>query len=264
MQRYRLSFRFVLWWLLTLPFVRRRDLGADGERQLARYRPSPRAIGTEHVPPEGPFIVVANHYERDGLRVWWPGMLVSSLVARERPGQPGIRWMTTDRFDSYRLFGLIHVPEAQIARLLRMAARRYEIFLRARDEVAPRVPMLRHIHRTLHRERRPIGLMPEAGNAVAGEGLALAVPGAGPALRFLSSGRIPLLPVAVYDDVDGHLTARFGPTFLLTRDDIAAASERSAAGHPGGSDAALTARVMREIAALLPHHLRGAYREVAS
>ena len=249
MINYGFSPGFVLRWLATTALGRRRDAGQDGEREFARYRPAPRAIDGDRIPREGPFIVVVNHYERPGLRMWWTAWHICVLAGRRRPG-PGIRWMITNRFAGYRLFGVTVVPEASIRWFLSIVARTYELLPVDREAIGPRAPMLRHAYRILHSEGRPLGIAPEGANAP-GQTTALgpAVPGSGEVIAWLSHGEIPILPVGVYDDEDGRLTARFGEPFTLLRRQ--GGGERDA-GAP-------TERVMLAIAELLPVELRGVY-----
>ena len=254
MHNYSFSPGFTLRWLATGPLGRRRDAAVDGQRELARYEPAAHAIGSERIPQRGAFIVVMNHYERPGLRVWWSAWLVSTMVAQRRPG-PGIRWLITDRFGSYRLFGLLPIPEATIARFLRLIARTYELLIVTRREVGPRAPVLREAYRCLHSRGRPIGITPEGGNALEGPGLAPAVPESGAAIAWLSRGTVPVLPVGVYEDAAGRLTARFGAAFTLERPARGAGAEHEAE--------ALTERVMRALAELLPPDLHGVYGAAA-
>jgi hypothetical protein len=111
--------------------------------------------------------------------------------------------------------------------------------------------MLREAYRVLHSEGRPLGIAPEGANAEGRTGaLGPAVPGSGEVIAWLSHGEIPILPVGVYDDEDGRLTARFGEPFTLLR--------RPGGGAERDADA-LTERVMLAIAELLPGELRGVY-----
>ena len=243
---YRFSIGFVIRWLATALLSRRRAIARDAERELARYRPAPQAIDDHLVPARGPFIAVINHYERPGLRMWWSVLFVSLVLARR--GAPPTRWMMTDRFHGYRVLG-VPVPDALISGLLRLVARTYGLLLVSREEIAPRAPMLRRAFRVLHSDGECVGIAPEAGNAEGLTGaLVPAMPGSGAVLAWLSHGEIPILPIGVWDDERGRLTARVGQPFTLER--------------PRGSDRdleALTDEIMHAVAVLLPAELRGAY-----
>lgn len=245
--RYRFSAPFVVRWLLTAALGARRSLVSDAARELRRF-PAPHVEGRHHLPEGTPFILVANHYERSGLRVWWTALALTSLLSEE--GTPPVRWFATDRFGSYRLGGLVPIPASVMAVSLRIISRRYGLLLVARNSVQRRAPMLRVAHRALHQEGHALALFPEGERAVPGQGLATAFEGSGEVLAWLSAGRIPVIPAGVHDDADGVLCVHFGEPWIVER------------GAARGAEA--TAEVMRRIAALLPAELRGAYAEVES
>ena len=242
--RYDFSPWFVARWLAGVVVLRRRrSLGPDARALLAGRRPRPRVEGIAHVPRGGPCIVVMNHYERPGLRVWWCAALATAALWERRGGDPPVRWLITDRFEGFR-FARVRLPNALMAWLLRTIAHAYGLLLVARSEgeAGSRSRVLREARRAL-RGSGTLGVTPEAASG-SGPELAEPSPGSGAALAWLSGGAAPLVPVAVFEDADGVLVARFGPAFTLQR--------------AGGEEPATA--VMTAIAALLPEQLRGRYR----
>jgi hypothetical protein len=257
---YGFSPGFVAAWLATLP--RPRNLGEEGERMLAGRMPPPVAMGTEHIPPVGtPFVLAMNHYERPGLRVWWPAAWVSATVWRARGEQPPVRWLIADRAHGYRA-GPLRVPDAAMAWLLRRVARRYGALAIPRASAAGvgRSQALRLADAALRGPGgRPIGITPEAARG-SGPTLAHPEPNAGAAIAWLARGGIPVLPVGVYEAPDPTappevgatppLTARFGAPLALPWTGL-----REAHAHREE----LSDTVMRAIATLLPERFRGPY-----
>jgi hypothetical protein len=249
---YRFPPSFVGRWLATSALGRRRHLGADGARLLGEREPAPAVIGAEHVPEDGAFIVVMNHYERPGIRVWWPAMLVSSAVRAQRADEAAVRWLVANRFRRYRL-GPVQVPDGLVAWFLGRIARAYELVLVERNEwgEGARSGAFRKATRLLQ-EGQSIGVTPEAAVG-SGRELRTAWRNAGIALAWLSRGETPLLPVAVFEEVEAgstRLVAHFGAPFVLVWPGLRQA--RTARDEMGD-------RVMGELAALLPEELRGAY-----
>lgn len=251
--------RFVAWWLVTATRGGQRSLGRDAERLLAGRRPPPRAIDVGHIPASGLFIAVMNHYERPGLRVWWPALWVSALVWRARREDPPLRWLVTSEFYRFHV-GPLPLPDRCVRWLLASIAARYGLITVARSERSEatlRSAAVRQAQRALHApggRARPIGITPEAAR---GHGCVLSRPSrnTGIALAHLSQGAVPLLPVAVYEDASGTLTARFGEPFTLSWQGLRVAR----AAEPPLSELA-----MRRVAALLPARLRGPYAEELS
>lgn len=251
---YVLSFGFVLRLLATAAVFGRRDLGRDGLCEASRWRLRPRVVGAERIPERGAFIVVMNHYERPGIRVWWAVMFVSAVIWRRRRQDPPVRWLATDRLYRFRVAGVL-LPDRLVRWLIRLVSHEYGFIAVHREEAGPRAPALREAYAVLRGRRgrppAPIGVTPEAASG-GGPVVGPAWPNSGMALAWLSRGETPLLPVAVYEDGDGRLTAHFGQPFALEWPGL----RRARAMRDE-----LTARVMVAVATLLPPELRGVYAD---
>ncbi len=244
-QSYNFSLGYIVRWLFSVAVLRRRRrLGPDSRELLRGAQPRPRVVGLERVPVEGPCIVVMNHYERPGLRVWWCAALVGAALESHRGGDPPLHWLITDRFEGFRFAGL-PMPDRLMAWLLGKIGDAYGLLLVARPdaEVRSRSSLLREA-RAIVRAGSVLGITPEAASG-SGPELAAAWPGSGAALSWLSAGTTPLVPVAVRDDEDGALLATFGEPFTLER----------------MSDEDGARAVMGAVTALLPRELRGVYGE---
>ncbi|MYI83671.1 MAG: hypothetical protein F4056_10490 [Chloroflexi bacterium] len=242
---YNFSLGYIVRWLFSVAVLRRRRrLGPDSREMLRGAQPRPRVVGIEQVPREGPCIVVMNHYERPGLRVWWCAALVGAALEAHRGGDPPVHWLITDRFEGFSFAGL-PMPDRLMAWLLGKIGDAYGLLLVARPdaEVRSRSSLLREAREIL-REDSVLGITPEAASG-SGPELAAAWPGSGAALSWLSSGATPLVPVAVRDAEDGALLATFGAPFTLER----------------MNDEEGARAVMGPVAALLPPELRGVYSE---
>ena len=243
---YGFSLGYIVRWLFSVAVLRRRRrLSRDSRAMLRGGPPRPRVHGIEQVPREGPCIVVMNHYERPGLRVWWCAALVGAVLATRRAEEPPVHWLITDRFERFRYFGL-PMPDRLMAWLLGKIGEAYGLLLVAKPDsaVRSRSALLREAREIL-RAGAVLGVTPEAASG-SGPELAAAWPGSGASLSWLSSGATPLVPVAVHDEEDGALVAHFGAPFTLER----------------ASDEEGARAVMGAVAALLPPELRGVYGEV--
>lgn len=256
----------VVWWALppvfTLALVwdilrgRRRSFGADATGLLRAIRPRPEVENAHLIPPEGPFVVVTNHYCRQRLGVWWSVLLIGQAIARWRPGSSEVRWVMTNQWtyqDPIRSWLVTSLTRWLFQRI----ARSYGF--------VPMPPMPPH---TLQVEERAlavrkalslaqggaiIGLAPEGRES--GDGSLIGPPvGAGRFLLLLAETGLPILPVGVAEK-NGTLTASFGEFFFLK-------------GQPGlekrWQDRRASETVMVAIGKLLPPELWGDYREQIS
>ncbi len=238
---YRFRPGFVGRWLFSQVLGRRRRLSYDAEHELAAITPAPRSEGEGHIPRSGPVILVMNHYERPGLRVWWPALVVSAAVWRVRQQEPPVCWMITDRFYRYRL-GWLVAPGGLIPWLLRRVARAYGLIVvprRLHESGARSHALLAAREQLRATDPRVVGLTPDAESGGRQPGQAWR--NAGAAVAALSAGSVPVLPVAVFEDADGTLVARFG-----------APSPFGPSRDGGGGREQLAQELMARITSLLP------------
>ncbi|MGD0205196.1 MAG: hypothetical protein ABSB57_01960 [Dehalococcoidia bacterium] len=247
---YRLRISIILRFIWAVLRGRTRNLAADGEATLMAARPKPQALNDQHIPAEGSFVLVANHYERPGLKVFWGGMLASHAVAQRRTSQESLRWLMTSEWHNFRL-GPLPVPVWVFRWLFRRIARVYGLVIipRAAERGVGRAAALRTILNALRDGEEAIGLFPEG----MGTGhLIEPMPGVGSFLLSLSNRGIPMLPVGIFEE-GGRLIASFGPPFSIHVPRSVEKEER---------ERLASQQVMVAIGRLLPPQLWGVYAPV--
>ncbi len=247
-EAYRLPLSYILRFILAVLLGRKRDLGRDARGTLMTARPRPKILDDQHIPSEGPFVFVANHYERPGLKVWWGGILAATAIYERRQSQRTLRWLMTSEWYDFRLAGVVPVPTWLLRWLFRRIANVYGLVIvpRSPERRVGRAAAMRAIMEVMKRRGDPIGLYPEG---VGHEVLIEAMPGTGLFLNSLSRRGIPLLPCGVYEE-EGVLTARFGPPFFVDLPQTTAKEER---------DRLAREQVMARIGRLLPQPMWGPY-----
>ena len=228
---------------------RRRSFTRDGISIMAANRSRPRRIeGIEHIPREGPFIVVMNHFSRRGLRPFHCGMAIAEAVASVRPDAAEIHWAFTSEYVDLRI-GPVTIPVRFLRWLFGRVARIYGLVTIARREelVMGRATALRQLARLVATE--PIGLTPEGleSNGI----LIRPQPGTGLFLASVEGHRAPLLPVGLFEDGE-TLCVRFGAPFRIDLPKGVARAEQ---------DRIASERVMLAIGRELPPSYWGAYAE---
>lgn len=220
---------------LDLP-LRSRSLVDDCRAMVETISPPPAVIGVEHVPADGACLLVANHYQRRGLWIAWPGAVITLAIAGRRTRADGVHWLVLGGLRIFQARG--SGPEIPFTRrIFRAVARTYGMTALPLDGVNERASALRSWLLAL-RNGEVVGMFPEGERGRAG---ALLAPG--PALdrffRLVRAMRVPILPVGIWEE-DDRLHVSFGSAMFLSDGD--------------GSDA-----VMRAIAVQLPAQIRGRY-----
>ena len=246
-ESYPLRFSLILRFAWATLWGRRRDLPADIAASLAAVRPQPQVRNDHHIPAEGSFVLVLNHYERPGLKVFWSGCVASHAVAQRRPRHKAVRWLMTSEWHNARL-GPIPVPVLVWRLLFRRLSRAYGLVIipRAAERGVGRAAAMRTILNIVRGSDEPIGLFPEA----VGTGrLIQPPPGLGSFLLLLSSHGLPILPAGAFEE-EGRLTVSFGPPFRIDVPRSASRAEK---------ERLASQQVMVAIGRLLPQELRGVY-----
>ncbi len=246
-EAYRLRIPLILKFIWAVLRGRTRVLAADVEATLMAARPKPQARNVQQIPAEGSFVLVANHYERPGLKVFWSGMLASHAVAQRRTSQKSLRWLMTSEWYDFRL-GPLPVPVWTTRWLFRRIAQVYGLVIvpRAAERGVGRAAAMRSILNVVRNREEAIGLYPEA----TGTGqLIEPMPGVGLFLLSLSERGIPILPVGIFEE-EGRLIASFGPPLSIQ---VARGVEK------GERDRLASQQVMVAIGRQLPRELWGAY-----
>lgn len=213
----------------------RRSLLDDARDLARRIEPPPIVEGAMHVPPGGAVVLVPNHYQRRGLWIGWPGVVITVAVADRRLPQPEepVHWLATSGVRLFQWAG--RGPEVPVTR--RLFGRVAELYGMTPLPIAGSAGRARAIRRWLRwlEAGQVIGVFPEG---LAGRtALRPPEPGFGALLRMMSRYNPAIVPVGIFERGD-TLHIRFGEVL---------------------PDAADGDEVMLAIARLLPDSLRGAY-----
>lgn len=249
--RYRPSWPTTLRALLYIVIGRRRSLARDAFYALRDAPRPPLVRGEDRIPASGPFVVCANHYERPGLWMAWPAVLVSGLVLL-RAGSD-IRWIAIQEWESFRLWG-IPVPPVVTRIVFERAFRVYGLVAMPPPgaPAGERAAALRAAARVT-RDSGIIGIMPEGTVGPTPE-LLDAREGVGGFIQLLTAGGARVLPIGIYEE-DGRLVINIGEPF-------APQPARSVSREE--ADLQVRTQVMEAVRDLLPAALWGAYRYVSS
>jgi len=231
---------------------RQRDVWKDASDLLGKQRIQPMISGLEHLPEKGPFLIIANHYERkDAVWVGWGAITLLNTIGNThtRDAVPMMHWVMTDTWaDCY--VGPFHVDPQYLGWVLKGFARLYGIIrMPAHDlpnhkEQRQRSAMaLREIFDAFDRGE-VVALHPEAGGF---ETLIQPPRGAGRVLACIERKNVAIVPVGVSEE-HGRLRIRIGE--VMPARSFAGKSDREAAD-----------TAMLTLCGLIPEETRGVYAE---
>jgi hypothetical protein len=232
---------------LDVVFLRHRDFHQDAKACIENINPPLQVLGKENIPRQGPCALTVNHYHRAGFGAQWFALAIAALVP------VNIHWIITGEFTYpgkwYRLFGALG---SRI--LLKRIAYIYGFTTmppmppRPRD-VGARAASVRAVLEHVRVARDPIlGLAPE-GHDPASEVLTPPAPGVGRFGLLLSKAGLKFVPVGAYE-MDGVFHLHFGKRYALSVEKDLSADEK---------DRSAAQTIMKNIACLLPSHLRGEF-----
>ncbi len=227
--------------------LRPRDLRVDA-RQILKLLPTPpKVFAPEHIPAQGPCLLVFNHYTRPGFRPWWLGLGVSAHVpldihwlmvtAWTFPYEPLLRPLTPF---TYWLFPRI----AQIYGFTPMPP-----MPPSPRQVAMRATAVRRALTYVRHHPTPVVAMSPEGRDHPEGILGVPPPGVGRFMERLARRCQKIIPIGIYED-DEALCLNFGVPITLNA---------PADDAPDARDQHTAQQVMRAIAQQVPPHLRDKY-----
>jgi 1-acyl-sn-glycerol-3-phosphate acyltransferase len=217
---------------------RPRSLHADALALTAAAKLSLKVQGRTHLPAQGPFLLVTNHYTRPGFGVWWTGLALSATLPME------LHWIITA--------GWTGTPLEPLSRwLLRRVAQVYGLTAMPPmppnpEEEAERAAAVRRVVAYARRSKMPVVAVTPEGRDFPGSRLGQPPPGAGRFLLYLQQILGTIIPAGVYEE-DQCLCLNFGQPFKL---DLPLGLAH------GEQDLLASRQVMAHVSALVPPHMR--------
>lgn len=202
----------------------RRNVDDFSGNIVAKMDPPPLYEGLEHLPADPRFLLVANHYQRQGLWIIHVASAITQAIANHygRQVDPPVRWVVTANWPPLRL-GSYKLPNPGDWLLPRVAHALscYPVSFSGNDP-AFTARSIKRILRDCTSLDRPIGLFPEGVAGAAGR-LTDPLPGVERLIALLAKRNLPALPVGISES--GRFVIRFGklvtPGELLGSDDAA-------------------------------------------
>ena len=188
---------------------------------VERMNPLPVWLGLDALPDSPRFVLVANHYQRQGLWILHTASaLTQGIRQRYGVGEPPVRWIVTANWPPLRV-GPLRLPNPGDLLLPRVAHALscYPVAF-AGANPARTAQTVRRLLADTRAMERPIGLFPEGVAGVAGE-VGDPLPGVDRLLRLLAQRGLPVIPACV-SEAD-RLVLRFGPA--ITPQELLAAPD---------------------------------------
>jgi len=232
---------------LDVVLLRRRNFRRDANACIENLQPCLRVLEKENTPQHGPCVITVNHYHREGFGAQWIALAIAAYVPVD------MHWVMTGEFtyvgkwyESIGAFGsrLLLNRIATIYGFTTMPP----MPPRAKD-VETRASSVRAVLEYVRHADTPIlGLAPEGYDPPGGV-LTRPASGAGRFGLLLSNAGLKFIPVGAYE-ADGVFTIHFGEPYVLS-----VSRDLS----PDEKDTQAAQLMMKNIAQLLPNHLRGEF-----
>jgi hypothetical protein len=227
--------------------LRHRNFRADAKACIENLHPPLRVLGVENIPQHGPCVITVNHYHREGFGAQWIALAMAACVPVD------MHWVMTGEFTYtgkwYERLGAIGSRL-----LLNRIATIYGFTTmppmppRAKDVEARAASVRAVLEYVRHVDTPILGLAPEGYDPPGGI-LARPASGLGRFGLLLSNAGLKFVPVGAYE-ADGVFTIHFGEAYELSVPRYLSADEK---------DAQASQIIMKNIAQLLPNHLRGEF-----
>jgi len=227
--------------------LRHRIFRDDAWIAVSRLDPLLKILDQENIPQTGPCVITVNHYYRPDFFAPWMAFGISSVIP------VNVHWIMTGEL-TYP--GKWYAPLGMAIShfVLHRIGRVYDFTPmppmppRPRDVEARAASVRAVLDYVMHMKNPIIGLAPEGGDQVGGR-LTMPASGVGRFALLLAAQYLSFVPVGIYES-DGEFCINFGEVYNL-----------SVPHHlsPDEKDKQAAQIIMKNIARLLPIHLRGEF-----
>lgn len=206
---------------------------------VARMSPPPRIEGSDWLPEDPRFVIVANHYQRKGMWIAHPASAITQAVAvRFGHADPILHWLVTANWPPWRIGPWrLRSPGDILLPRVAHALWCYPVAI-AGTNPSFTAASIRRLLRDLPKMTRPLGLFPEGVAGLAGR-LSPPLPGVDRLIRLMAKSGWAFVPVGIAES--DRLVIRFG--LPVSADEVGQAADPAAM---------LMERIARQIRAVSP------------